>query len=143
MKTKPKILFLDDRTERTRAAYEKYSQEYDLYPCSNVKECLRLLCREDFKIASLDHDLDGCDFEDPDSSNAGMEVVRYLEKTGWPTGKKKPYFIVHSSNIFAAHLMVTRLQALGLAAEWKRFEYPAKSFTGPASDAPVTQNNGA
>jgi hypothetical protein len=48
-----------------------------------------------------------------------MEVVRYLEKTGWPANKPRPRIRVHSRNIFAAYLMVTRLNAMGFYAEWE------------------------
>jgi CheY-like chemotaxis protein len=127
--TKQKMLFLDDRTKRLHAALEKFSNEYEVTICCNVKECLRLLSREDYDVISLDHDLNGCDFEDPDSANAGMEVVRYIDKCGWPENKKKPLIHVHSSNLFAAHLMVIRLNAMGFYARWNRFEYPERDFS--------------
>ena len=121
---KTKMLFLDDRSKRLHSALEKFSDEFEVILVCNVRECLRYLARFDFAVVSLDHDLHGMDFEDPDSEIDGMEIVRYLEKTGWPKNKPKPTFHVHSSNIFAAHLMVTRLLAMGFFAEWKRFEYP-------------------
>lgn len=133
----PKLLFLDDRTKRIEGAKTKYA-DFDVTIVCNVKECLRYMSSRDYDVISLDHDLNGCDFEDPDGSNVGMEVVRYLEKTGWPTGKKKPRFYIHSSNIFAAHLMVTRLNAMGLTAEWHRFEYPEKQFSEPQKSDTVT-----
>jgi len=119
------ILFLDDRSKRIEAAMKKYSVEkgYVLTIVPNVKECLRAMSSNDYDIISLDHDLNGCDFEDPDSSNAGMEVVRYIEKTGWPEMKPRPTFWIHSSNVFAAHLMVTRLRAIKHIAMFKRFVY--------------------
>lgn len=124
------ILFLDDRTKRLHAAMATYNPGtgYKLTIACNVKECLRQISCHDYDIISLDHDLNGCDFEDPDGDAVGMEVVRYIEKTGWPAEKPKPTFWVHSSNIFAAHLMVTSLQSMGYDAVWKRFEYPEKSF---------------
>lgn len=137
----PRLLFLDDRTKRIQAAWTKYA-DFEVTIVCNVRECLRYLSNFDWNIVSLDHDLNGCDFDDPDGTNTGMEVVRYLEKTGWPPSKKQPIFYVHSSNIFAAHLMVTRLQAIGLIAEWHRFEYPAKQFSNPAKSDAVTANNG-
>jgi len=124
---RPKMLFLDDRTKRIEAA-PRVHIGFRVTIVTNVKECLRYMSRADWDVISLDHDLHGCDFEDPDSPNVGMEVVRYLEKTGWPPDKHMPTFHVHSSNIFAAHLMVTRLHALGFFAEWHRFEYPDKDF---------------
>jgi len=125
---KLRMLFVDDRSKRLHGALEKFSNEYDVTLAANVKECLRLLSRYEWDVVSLDHDLNGCDFEDPDFEGAGMEIVRYLEKTGWPENKHKPRFWIHSSNMFAAHLMVIRLNAINLYTEWKRFEYPKNMY---------------
>lgn len=122
------MLFLDDRSKRLHGALEKFGKKFEVTLVCNVKECLRYMSRFDWDVVSLDHDLQGCDFEDPESEINGMEVVRYLEKTGWPTGRKKPTFHVHSSNCFAAHLMVTKLLELGYFAEWERFEYPKNMY---------------
>lgn len=118
---KQKLLFLDDRTKRLHSALEKYSDDYDLTLCCNVKECLRLLSKEDFDIVSLDHDLNGIDFQDPYSPESGMEVVRYLSKVGWPKYKFKPAIIVHTSNILVAGQMVATLQQCGFIAKHKPF----------------------
>lgn len=120
---KRKLLFLDDRTKRIHSALRQFSADYDVTIACNVKECLRELSRENFDIVMLDHDLRGVDFEDPDSPECGMEVVRYLGKTGWPEGKSKPVFKVHSSNLFASHLMVQELRKIGLTAYQDRFIY--------------------
>jgi hypothetical protein len=138
---KMRVLFLDDRTKRIHAAIERYKDD-ELTIVTNVKECLRHMSANDYDIISLDHDLEGCDFEDPDSSNVGMEVVRYLEKTGWPGLLEggmltNPTFIVHSSNIFAAHLMVRRLREIGLFAQWVRFEYPEKKMSSSMTESPA------
>lgn len=120
---KRKLLFLDDRTKRIHSALRQFSANYDVTIVCNVKECLRELSRENFEIVMLDHDLRGVDFEDPDSPECGMEVVRYLGKTGWPEGKPKPVFKVHSSNLFASHLMVMELRKIGLTAYQEMFVY--------------------
>lgn len=120
---KRKLLFLDDRTKRIHSALRQFSADYDVTIVCNVKECLRELSRENFDIVMLDHDLRGVDFEDPDSPECGMEVVRYFGKTGWPEGKPKPVFKVHSSNLFASHLMVMELRKIGLTAYQERFVY--------------------
>lgn len=120
---KPRLLFLDDRTKRLHSALERFSKDYDVVLVCNVKECLRQLANEDFDVVHMDHDLRGVDFEDPESSECGMEVVRYLQKTGWPEGKKKPEFRVHSSNIFAGHLMFRELKKLGLTCYYERWVY--------------------
>ena len=60
---------------------------------------------------SLDHDLGGEEFVNPDSKDCGMEIIRYLEKTGWPKARKVPeLFVIHSSNFFAAKLMRESLE---------------------------------
>jgi len=113
MEPTPRMLFVDDRSKRLHYALDCLTKLYDVTLASNVKEALRLLNTKPWDFVSLDHDLSGCDFEDPDTPTCGMEIVRYIEKTGWPTSLQKPYFIIHSTNLFAAHLMTTRLQALG------------------------------
>lgn len=120
-----RLLFVDDRSKRIHAALKQYSQ-HEVVIAPNFFEAMRLLSSQDWDYVSLDHDLNGCDFEDPDSPTSGMEIVRYLEKTGWPEGKHKPFFWVHSKNLFAAHLMVTRLRALGIEALYQPFEYEQK-----------------
>lgn len=117
------MLFVDDRTKRIHSALRQYSEEYDLTIATNVKEALRAMVRESFDVISLDHDLTGCDFEDPDTPTCGMEIVRYIEKTDWPDYIPRPAFTIHSSNLFAAHLMVIRLRAMGMEAFGKQFKY--------------------
>ena len=121
-----KILFMDDRTKRIQAALERYSigNGYLLTIVTNAKECLRYLSKYDWDIVSLDHDMNGIDFQDPDDKDSGMEVVRYIAKTGWPYEQRKmPEFWIHSSNLFAANLMIDWLRKGGLSAYWKKFDY--------------------
>lgn len=120
-----RMLFVDDRSKRIHAALEKY-KEYELVLAPNFFEAMRLLSAQEFDIVSLDHDLNGCDFQDPDSPTCGMEIVRYIEKTGWPDGKIKPIFWIHSSNLFAAHLMIMRLKKIGLEAYYRKFSYEVR-----------------
>jgi hypothetical protein len=77
---------------------------------------------EEFDVISLDHDLNGCDFEDPDSPTCGMEIVRYIQKTGWPR-PKAPSFVIHSTNLFASFLMWKELHRMELLATQKPFRY--------------------
>lgn len=107
---KPKMLFVDDRSKRIHAALRKYSAEYEVTIAPNVPEALRLLSGNDWDVVSLDFDLDGNDFGDPDSKTCGMEIIRYIEKTPWPEKKRVPDFVLHSSNLFAAELMYLRLR---------------------------------
>lgn len=124
MKRKLKFLFLDDRTKRIHAAFEKWGSKFDLTICTNVREALRLLSNDDFDIVSLDCDLGGDDFVDLDEWSSIMELVRYLEKTGWPTKKPKPRIYIHSSNAFAAHEVGIRLKKIFGKVETARFVYP-------------------
>lgn len=123
-KYRPKMLFLDDRTKRIEAARERYSGNFDLTIVTNAKECLRYLCKQEWDLFSLDHDLDGTDFQNPDDVTSGMEVVRYICKTGWPSIYAQPEIWVHSSNLFAATLMIDMLLTHGISkAYYKRFSY--------------------
>lgn len=126
---KAKMLFIDDRSKRLHYALDHFTQEYDVTLAPNVLEALRLLSSQDWDVVSLDHDLMGKDFEDPDSKECGMEIVRYIAKTGWPLQRKKPIFYVHSSNLFAVHLLVVELTQLGFDAWHKPIYYDVKHMT--------------
>lgn len=135
---KPKMLFLDDRSKRIHAALARFSHQYEVVIVPNVKECLRALSSDDFLLVHLDHDLRGVDFEDPDSPECGMEVIRYLARTGWPEGKFMPHFVVHSKNLFAAHKMITELRNMGFSARYEPFEYEKKeNMTYDAQGVPL------
>lgn len=124
----PTMLFVDDRTKRIEHALSVTSQLFDVTIATNVKEALRLLSRQDWDVISLDHDLCGCDFEDPDTTTCGMEIVRYIIKCGWPPQRKIPNFWVHSSNLFAAHLMVVTLTEAGYNAWYKPIIYQVENM---------------
>jgi glycerol-3-phosphate cytidylyltransferase len=121
---KPRMLFVDDRTKRIHAALEKYSAEWDLTIATNVLETLRCLSQADWDVLDLDCDLGGQDFCPLDEDCSIMELVRYLEKTGWPPRKKKPRVILHSSNIFASYAVGVRLKRIFGNVEYARFIYP-------------------
>lgn len=126
-----RLLFLDDRTKRIEAARKKYEGVYNVTFVHNVKECLRYLCRQEYDIVSLDHDLDGDDFQNPDDVTSGMEVIRYIVKCGGfpPSQIVVPVVWIHSSNLLAANLMISELLKAGIPAYFRRFEYDdAKSF---------------
>lgn len=120
---KPKMLFVDDRTKRIHWALEEYGKTYDVTIATCVPEALRQLCAQDWAVVSLDHDLNGYDFQDPDTPTCGMEIVRYIEKCGWPRERKKPSFWVHTSNLFLAWPMVDRLRKAGFDARRKPIDY--------------------
>jgi CheY-like chemotaxis protein len=116
------MLFVDDRSKRMHAALKKYVGVFALTVCSNVPEALRYLSQQEWDVVSLDFDLNGHDFQDPDDPTCGMEIVRYIGKTGWPF-KKYPHIVLHSSNAFGRKLMAYNLEALGFVVEEQRFEY--------------------
>lgn len=130
-----KILFVDDRTKRINYALREYVlPEWDLTLATCVPEALRLLSKEEWDVVSLDHDLNGHDFQDPDTPTCGMEIVRYIEKCGgWPSGvvgysRKIPMFWIHSSNLFASHLMTLALSAMGLSCRYMPITYPVENM---------------
>ena len=116
------MLFVDDRTKRIHYALNNYP-EFDVTIATCVPEALRQMSKQDWDVISLDHDLNGHDFQDPDTPTCGMEIVRYIGKTGWPPQRKKPEFWAHSSNLFAAHLMVISLIELGYYAYYRPIYY--------------------
>jgi CheY-like chemotaxis protein len=125
---KTKILFVDDRWKRIEWALETY-KNWNLFIAPNAKEALRLMSSQNFDVVSLDHDLSGCDFEDPESPTCGMEIVRYIAKTGWPPMRQKPVFWIHSSNLFAAHLMEISLIELGFECYYQPIRYVVEHMT--------------
>jgi hypothetical protein len=120
---RPKLLFVDDRWKRIQYALTVYAVEYDVVIAPNFHEAMRQLCAQDWDVVSLDHDLNGCDFEDPESPTCGMEIVRYIEKTGWPKQRREPNFWIHSSNLFAAHLMTVHLKGMGFSCSYVPIVY--------------------
>jgi hypothetical protein len=124
MALKGRMLFVDDSTKRLMDALKKYADRFDVTICANVPEALRYLSREEWDVVSLDFDLNGYDYQDPNDKNCGMEIVRYIYKCGWPNGKEKPNVIIHSSNIFGANLMFTHLSDLGFpSVRWDPYQY--------------------
>jgi glycerol-3-phosphate cytidylyltransferase len=111
---KPKMLFVDDSQDRQNSAIKKYGEEFDVVVVSSFYQAMRQMSQNSFDVVSLDHDMDGKSFDDVDSPTCGMAIVKYIKKTGWPEKFKKPKFIVHSVNIFAASLMVRELNKMGL-----------------------------
>lgn len=125
---KPKLLFVDDRSRRIRAALVQYGADFDVTIAPSVNEALRALSNEEFAFVSLDHDLNGEGFQDPESTQAAGEILRYIEKTGWPDGKEKPHFWIHSYNAFAAQRMLAQLHNMGFVAELKALKYPKYKY---------------
>lgn len=121
---KPKLLFLDDRTKRIHAALDRYSDEFRVTIVTNALEFLRIICKEDFDVWSMDNDLGGRDFLDPENPDTGYHIVRFIEKFGWPEGKKKPEVVIHSSNLIAANRMGAVLRSMGFKCTFDPFFCP-------------------
>lgn len=119
---KLKLLFVDDRSKRIHSALRKYGNDYDVCIAPSVKEALRLISAENWAVVSMDHDLNGDDFQDPDERTCGMEIVRYLVSHGWPY-KAQPLFVIHTGNIFAGQVMAQRLQDAGFSVLNSRYDY--------------------
>jgi hypothetical protein len=135
---KPKLLFVDDRRKRINFALENYALVWHVEIAPNVPEALRAMASEDWDVVSLDHDLNGHDFEEPETKTCGMEIVRYLAKTGWPPQRKVPQFWVHSSNLFAAHLMVVELTHAGFEAWYKPIIYKTENMKYDEKGLPIS-----
>ena len=125
---KPKMLFVDDRTKRLKYAITELSKDYDVTIAVCVPEALRLLVGNDFDVVSLDIDLDGHDFGDLNSPTCGMELVRYITRTSWPSQRREPKFIVHSTNLFGAKVMESCLRDAGCDVKvapfgWKQYQH--------------------
>lgn len=139
------MLFVDDRSKRIHHALDVYGKEYNVTIATCVPEALRLLSSQQWNIVSLDHDLNGHDFQDPESTGCGMEIVRYIQKCGgWPmrlgyppTPPMRPEFWIHSKNLFAAHLMVITLIEIGLKAYWKPINYQIENMKYDKEGLPI------
>ena len=121
------MLFVDDRSKRIHYALNNFP-EYDVTITTCVPEALRLMCSQSWDVVSLDHDLNGHDFQDTDDSTCGMEIVRYIEKTGWHNMNPPPVFWIHSKNLFAANLMIVRLKKIGLVAFYNPVVYKTENM---------------
>ena len=130
------MLFVDDRSKRIHYALNNFPN-YEVTIATCVPETLRLLVSQNWDVVSLDHDLNGHDFEDPDTPTCGMEIVRYIIKTGWPPQLQKPEFWIHSSNLFAGHLMITTLIKSGYRAHWNKIDYKVKNMQYDKKGLPI------
>lgn len=121
---KPKLLFIDDRTKRIHWALWKYSRVYTVVIAPNVKEALRAMSKEFYEVISLDHDLNGDDFQNSNDKSSGMEIVRWLERYGYPfPSENTTLFAIHTSNAFVATTMRDRLSKIGLVTGIYPFTY--------------------
>lgn len=125
-----KVLFVDDRGKRINWAIDKYGEGYILMIAPCVPEALRQLSQWNWvrgDIISLDHDLNGHDFQDPDEKTSGMEILRYIDKFDALSVFKDVEFIIHSGNKFAAIKMVVFLEVFGIRVRYEPIVYSEAS----------------
>lgn len=123
---KPKLLFLDDRSNRLHGALKKYGDDYDVTLVCTVKECIKMLSNEGpWNVVSLDHDLDFDEFVPSILPNTGMEVVRWITENNVFLHQRQMIglIIIHTSNQAAAHMMANRLFDAGFEHIIERFTY--------------------
>lgn len=122
-----KILFIEDRSKRIHTAIKKYSKEngFHLWIAPNVKEALRAMSNENWDIVSLDHDLNGDDYQKSSDPTCGMEIVRWVLNCGWPH-ERQPLFIIHTHNLFVIKQMTNFLVSAGFRASAVPFNYDEK-----------------
>ena len=120
---KLRMLFVDDRADRIERARNLYNKDYEFTFACTIPDSLRRLSSQDFDVVSLDHDMVGHDFQDPDETTSGMAIIRYIQKTAWPPQRKRPEFWIHTTNQLVGHLMVVCLTELGFDAWYKPFGF--------------------
>lgn len=101
-----RVLFLDDDPQRHREFKRDIGTNGDFV--YTAEECIEKLKSNTYDVVSLDHDLGGETFVDPNGKNTGMEVVRFLEANALP----QKLIVCHSYNTGAAPEMAKRLNAL-------------------------------
>ena len=107
---KPKLLFVDDKPDRCADAMKRYGDQYEVIFAHTVTDALRQMSGNSLSVISLDHDLNGQDFQDPEAKDCGLEIVHYIQKTGWPVQRPMPEFWIHSTNLFAANRMAEEIE---------------------------------
>lgn len=121
------VLFVDDRAKRIDWAIRQYYENSNLIIAPNVPEALRAISSVKWKcgdIISLDHDLNGHDFQDVLDMDCGMQIVRYMKFSGFRfPAHILPSFYVHTSNKLAAKLMMEDLEMMDMAPIYKPIDY--------------------
>jgi hypothetical protein len=112
-----RILFLDDDPGR---AAEFLMLHPDSVWVKTAEDCIAQLA-EPWHIVHLDHDLGGEIFVDSDRDDCGMEVVRWLCGGGPIPHLRETHFVVHTHNMNAAGVMVSKLRAAGYETVYRPF----------------------
>jgi hypothetical protein len=111
-----RILFLDDDPHRAETFLAWYPMAVWV---QTSEECIAHLAHGWHEV-HLDHDLAGEVYVDPERSDCGMEVVRWLSAE-----LREPLrgtrFVIHSHNVDAARTMVQNLRQTGYDAHYRPF----------------------
>jgi CheY-like chemotaxis protein len=115
------VLFLDDDHRRI----EEIRRRMESLPCELVVvetavDCILKLGEKSYDLVLLDHDLGGEIYCDSSREDCGMEVVRWLKRTGGEHGA----FIVHTMNPVAAAAMYFELSGMGYPVAQATFGSP-------------------
>jgi hypothetical protein len=101
-----KILFLDDDQKRCRRFRAAHPTARIVH---TAQEAIAALGTEVWEVVSLDHDLGGQQFQNPQESTSGSAVARFLAAHELPIGR----IIIHSFNVPAAQAMRALLDHAG------------------------------
>jgi len=124
-------LFLDDDPLRAATFLAEFP---DAVWVETAADCAARLA-EPWDEVHLDHDLGGEHYVDPDRTDCGMEVVRWL--VGAPRSHLRgAKFIVHSHNHVAATLMGLQLALGGFTVEVRPFGAPPPPHEEPPPEEP-------
>jgi hypothetical protein len=110
-----RVLFLDDRSHRFRAAIEHFKKD-DLTIVCTVAECIEKITNEVWDEIWLDHDLNYESHVDSKSKDCGMEIIRFIREhvaylcgeRGWD--QRSPLIVIHSTNESGALMMKKTLE---------------------------------
>jgi hypothetical protein len=115
-----RILVLDDFDIRLSKAADKYSDMGELYLVTTAEDAIAQLSAMDgWYIVSLDHDLGGEVFVDPDREDCGMEVVRWIVKHS----PEIDFIKIHTANHLVAPKMIKSLRDAGYEAVTELLDY--------------------
>lgn len=122
------VLFVDDRAKRIDWAIRQYYSTNNLIIAPNVPEALRAISSVQWKLddlISMDHDLNGSDFQSAEEKTCGMEIIRHLgESDYWRVLRDKSIqVVIHSSNEMGAIHMQNTLRMFGMPSMLRPINY--------------------
>src|SRR5262249_17422684 len=113
-----RILFLDDDPHRAETFLAWYPMAVWV---QTSEQCIAHLAHAWHEV-HLDHDLGGEVYVDPERSDCGMEVVRWLSAE-LREPLRETRFVIHSHNVEAARAMVQGLRQTGYDARYRPFAF--------------------